>query len=529
LSAHLPARVLSMASILAAVALGSSACAGSTAASGQTPQIFTVATTAAVTTWDPVASFSTEALYMANMYEGLLRANPPGSAQPFSPVLATSWSTSSDGLTWTFNLRHGVKFSDGEPFNATAAVLSIEAAAKRAGAAFIWAPVKSVVATSPYTLQINLKYAAPVDLIASSTYGAWMVAPKALSASAKNAKYFESGISAGTGPYQLTSYTPGTEVVLSKVPGYWGGWSGSHPSKIVFKITPEAVQEQEMLQGGQVDLALTLPETSYATFKANPGYQVVADPSWFNYIAFFNVLRPPLNNVLVRQALSYAMPYQEMIKVGAYGYATQSRGAAPKGVYPYSDTVPQYGYDLVKARQLLTKAGHPGGHFTLNLTYAAENELESRIAPVIKDSFAKIGVTVNIKAILFNQQWAQAKSNPKSAQDIFLLLYWPTYADAGNDNLHSMFHSATPPFFNLSYWSDKTYDSLIDTAETYEVTNPAKAQALYNQAQDRLVSQAPGAFLMDAQAVYVVPKTVKGFSYNENYPFSLFFYNMSKS
>ena len=380
----------------------------------------------------------------------------------------------------------------------------------------------------PYTLQLDLKYAAPMDLIASSGYGAWMVAPKALAASAKNPHYFEKGISAGTGPYRLTSYTPGQQVVLSAFPGYWGGWKGAHPSRLVFQITPEAVQQQQMLQGGQADLALSVPDTSYASFRANPGYRVVAQPSWNNYTAFFNVLRPPLNNVLVRQALSYAMPYQQMIKIGALGYATQSHGAVPKGVYPYSPGVPQYTTDLARARQLLARAGHPGGHFSLSLTYAAENPLEAKIAPLIKQSFAQIGVSVNIKAILFNQQWAAAKAHPKQAQDIFLLLYWPTYADAGSDNLHSMFHSASPPFFNLSYWSDKAYDTLIDTAQTLEVTDPAKALADYNQAQSLLVSQAPAAFLMDTQAVYVVPKDIRGFAYNENYPFSLFFYGVSK-
>lgn len=522
-------RLLSQASVIAIAGLVSAACSGGAASSSSAAsQIFTVATTANVTTWDPVASFSTEALYLANIYEGLIRANPPGSKQPFSPLLATSWSKSPSGLNWTFRLRHGVKFSDGEPFNATAAKLSIEAAEKRAGAAFIWAPLKQIVVVDPYTLELDLKYSAPIDLIAASGYGAWMVAPKALAASAKNPSYFEKGISAGTGPYQLTSYTPSQQVVLSKFDGYWGGWQGAHPSKIVFEITPEAVQQQQMLQGGQVDLALSVPDTSYASFQANPGYRLIAQPSWNNYIAFFNVLRPPLDNVLVRRALSYAMPYQEMIKIGALGYATQSRGAAPKGVYPYSDTIPQYPYDLVKARQLLAQAGHPGGKFSLNLTYAAENPLEAKIAPLIKDAFAQVGVTVNIKAILFNQQWAAAKSNPRQAQDIFLLLYWPTYADAGSDNLHSMFHSGSPPFFNLSYWSDKAYDSEIDTAQTLEVTGPAKAQALYNQAQDLLVSQAPGAFVMDTQAVNVVPKAIKGFAYNENYPFSLFFYGMSK-
>ena len=193
-----------------------------------------------------------------------------------------------------------------------------------------------------------------------------------------------------------------------------------------------------------------------------------------NFTAFFNTLRPPLDNPLVRQALSYAIPYQDIVDVGQLGFATQARGPAPQGVHPYSDSTPQYQEDLTKAKDLLTKAGYPNGGFTLNLTYAAENDSEGRFAPLFKSAFAKIGVTVNVKAILFNQQWEQAKSDPKNAQDIFVLLYWPTYADAGTDNLYSMFHCADPPFFNLSYWCNKTFDKDIDTAGEVEVAGIAR-------------------------------------------------------
>ena len=99
----------------------------------------------------------------------------------------------------------------------------------------------------------------------------------------------------------------------------------------------------------------------------------------------------------------------------------------------------------------------------MTLTYAAENQDEARFAPLIKDAYAKIGVKVTLKPILFNQQWALAKGDPKKAQDMFLLLYWPTYSDAGADNLWSLFHSSAKPFFNLSYWNDPAYDKLVDT------------------------------------------------------------------
>ena len=201
----------------------------------------------------------------------------------------------------------------------------------------------------------------------------------------------------------------------------------------------------------------------------------------------------------------------------------------PKGIFPWSASTPQYTQNLTKARKLLAQAGHAGGHFSLKLTYAAENQAEARFAPLIKDAFAKIGVNVLIKGILFNQQWATAKANPKKAQDIFLLLYWPTYSDAGSDNLYSLFHSSAKPFFNLSYWNDPAYDKLVDAGSAAFGVSATKAQTDYSKAMKLLYQQAPGAYLYDAKLVLLQPKTLSmAGAANINYPFVTFFYPIQK-
>ncbi len=491
--------------------------------------VLKVASTANITTWDPVKSFSTEALYMANLYEQLLRVNPPGSAEPFTPLLAKRWEVSDDGLTWTFNLREGVKFHDGEPLTAEAVKKSIEAAAERGGASFIWAPLDKIEVVDDLTVALKFKNPVPADLIASSLYGAWIVSPKALDAAAADENYFETGLAAGTGPYKLESYTPDQEVLLTKNEDYWGGWKEGQFDKVLLLIVPEAVQQQQMLEGGEVDLALRLPQENYADFENKEGYSLLVEPAFFNYVGFFNTLRPPLDNPKVRQALAYAIPYQDIIDVAAYGYGTQARGPVPAGVWPYSEEVKQYQQDLDKARDLLAEAGYPDGGFDLRLTYAAENQTEERFAPLIKDAFAEIGVNVEIEPILFNQQWEEAKADPEKAQNMFLLLYWPTYSDAGTDNLWSMFHSSEEPFFNLSYWENKKFDKLIDDAAVLTVTDPETSLQKYTEAQNLLVDEAPGIFFFDAAAPYVVPDHIKGFEYNLNYPFATFFYPMTSA
>ncbi len=484
-----------------------------------------VAATAGITTWDPIKSFSTEALYLANLYEPLLWVNPPSAAEQFTPALATSWESSPDGLTWTFNLRDGVTFHDGEPLTADAVVKSIEAAKERAGASFIWGPLETITATDPLTVTMTLSYAAPMDLVASSLYGAWIVSPKALDAAAADEAYFEAGIDAGTGPYTIESYTPDKEVLLQLYDGYWGATDGAvHYDKVLVSITPEAVTQQQMFDGGQVDLALSLPLENIDQYKTNPDYDFIEEPSFFNYVGYFNVNNKPLDDVRVRQALSYAIPYADIVTIGAQGYGTQSRGPVPAGVFPYSDEVPQYQQDLDKARQLLKDAGHDGGGFKLELTYASENQNEARFAPLIKEAYASIGVDVTLTPMLFDQQWARSKGEPKDRQDMFLVLYWPTYSDAGSDNLWSLFHSSENPFFNLSYWKNAEYDKLVDEAGALTATQRDAAQAKCVEAMKLLVDQAPGLFFYDTKFVTAIPKTLAGFQYNLNYPFAAFFY-----
>ncbi|MGH3239074.1 MAG: ABC transporter substrate-binding protein [Spirillospora sp.] len=519
-------RPLIAATAVLTAGLFASACTagGGTAGSGA-GNVLNVATTASVTTWDPIKSFSTEVYYLANVYEPLLWTNPSGAAEKFRPGLAETWESSADAKTWTFHLRKGVTFHDGEPMNAAAVKASIEASAKDGGASFIWAPLKEVATPDEFTVVLRLKRAAPVDLIASSMYGAWIVSPKALKS---GGGYFDKGTDAGTGPYQIAEYKPNNKVVLRRYDKYWGGWSGSHYGTVVAQITPEAVVQQQKVRSGQVDLASALPLENIGQFAGNKRFAVTECATLQSYLAFFNTTRPPLDDPKVRRALSYAIPYDDVLKVGAEGHGTLARGPVPASVFPHDKGLTPYKYDLAKAKKLLADAGKGGG-FKLTLSYAAENSQEAKFAPLIKDSFAKIGVDVTLRSILFNQQWEKAKADPRKAQDVFLLLYWPTYSDAGSDNLVSLFRSSPKPSFNLSYWKNAEYDELVDKAGTLTATDPDEAARVYGQAQRLLLDEAPGAFLYDVRTPFVADKAVGGFQCNANYSFSIPFYSLAPS
>ncbi len=502
--------------------------AGTTTA--QSVNVLSVASTAGVTTWNPASSFSTEALYMANIYETLLVVNPPDADELYSPALATDWETSEDGLTWTFTLREGVTFHDGAALTADAVVRSVNLAREIGGAGFIWFPLDTVEAVDDMTVQFNLVYPAPMELVVGSTYGAWIISPNAIDAYEADNTYFEAGVAAGTGPYMLDDYTPDAEVVLAAFEDYWGGWTDDKFDIVLVSIVADDVTQEQLLRGEEVDLALRLPPSSYQSLVDSEDFTVFTEPTLFNYLGFLNVLRPPLDNVAFRQALSYATPYEQIIEVAAEGLGTQSRGAVPQGVFPFNEDVPQYTYDVEQAQALLEESGVDPSTVSLRLTYAAENAIEESMAPLLKDAWEEaLGIEVTIEAILFGQQWEEAKADPPNAQDVFLLLYWPTYSDAGADNLWSMFRSSEVPFFNLSYWANEEFDTLIDEAGTTSGTDLDAALDLYTQAQTLMVEEAPGIFFMDVSTWYAVPNYLEGFDYNLNYPFSIDFYSISSA
>src|SRR5690349_22633591 len=186
---------------------------GASANSGAAPQDATLTyldSNELMVGWDPATSYSNEVSVMNNMYEQLVRYDKKSGK--IVPQLAESYDKSADGKTWTFKLRGGVKFHTGRTADAAAAKAAIERTIKlNEGAAYEWGPVKSISAPDATTLVFKLKYAAPLDSIASSAYGAYVYDTKAAPAK-KLADWFAAGHEAGTGPYELEKWNKGQDV-----------------------------------------------------------------------------------------------------------------------------------------------------------------------------------------------------------------------------------------------------------------------------------------------------------------------------
>jgi peptide/nickel transport system substrate-binding protein len=522
--------ILVLAVVLLASGCGSSGTESDTAASpaGTTSDILRVASLYGITTWDPSASYSTEVMYMANCYEPLVSANPAGSAEPFAPALATEWTAASDGLSWTFKLREGVTFHDGTPFNADAVKYSFDRTMElNLGAAYLLSPIKDIEVVDDYTVKFVLSDPAPLDRIMSADYATWIFSP---ATEGKDQAWWDEGNEAGTGPYMLESYTADQEIVFKANPDWWGGWEDNQFKQVVVQIVGDAGTQRQLLESGEVDAINQVARDQIDALKANPELVVYTGPSLNSYLMFFNTQRKPLDNEKVRQALSYAIPYEDLITVGAGGYGTQSRGPVPIDLWPNTDgTVHQYTTDYEKAKQLLAEAGYPGGGFTLELTYTSENSNEAAYTPLIKEAYAKVGVTVNIKALLNTADAAKARGNPADRQDLAIQLWWPSYPD-GVDNLVPMFGSEEEVGYNWSYWYNDEFDKLVAEGFKLSATDPEAALVPYDKAQNMLVDQAIAAFLFDDQTGAAHLATVKysDSAINFNYPQVQFWTQITK-
>lgn len=490
--------------------------------------VYAYATTDVVVFWDPSETYSNEVVVMNNVYEQLVRYDP--SKDQYIPVLATSWEVSPDGLTYSFELRQGVKFHTGNEFDANAVKYSIERNMKGwdgggpKGASYIWSPVKEINVLSKYRVQFVLSYPAALLNIASAAYCAHIYDPVVTE---KNGhEWFLQGNEAGTGPYMIEKYDKELDMVtLTKFPDYWGGWAGKHFDKVVIKSVPEWATARLQLEAGDVDIVDRLPFEDIAALEKNPDIGIVRTPAYQNMFGFFNTKKPPLDNKLVRQALSYAVPYSDIIQYVMHGSATQSRGPVPTGMWGHGDEVSQYTYDLNKAEELLTKAGYPNGGFTLLYTYNAGDEYERRTGELYKAELAKLGITLELRGMPWEQQWALATAeNPADRQDIFVMYWWPDYPDPYTF-LGPMFHSEETIVFNFGYYSNPDYDRLIDDGSATAGTDRDEALRMFVEAQQKLVEDAPAIFFFDQQYTRAKRANLLGYIDNPAYAHVVFWYN----
>jgi len=473
--------------------------------------------------WDPSEGFSSEIIWHTNTYEGLLRYDP--ATNEFTPLLAESYEKSSDGLTWTFNLRKGVKFHTGGEMDAEAVKFSFDRTITGGkGASYIWDAVDRVEVRDKYTVVFHLKYSTPLDLTIAAAYCAYVFDPDFA-----DRDWFYAGNESGTGPYMLESFEGDTLVVLKRFDDYWGGWEGKHFDKIVFKWVQEAGTRRLMIESGQADFINRLPPDAIEALEANPNANIVVTPSFQNLIVHFNTAKSeeyPISNPLVRAALAYTISYDDVVNAIFGGYGRQSRGVVPFGLWGYSDRVKQYTFSPETAKVLLAAAGYPDGGFKVVATYSSGTESQRRMLELWKSELAKLGVELDARGMTWDAQsglaWA---ADPNERQDIYIQWWWPDFAHP-HSFLSGMFETFEPPLYNFSYYSNPLYDDLINAAAKTAAGDRQEAINMYVEAQNLLMEDAAGIAVVDIAYIHPISANLKGYDIgNPAYPNAVFWYD----
>jgi len=458
-------------------------------------------------------------------YERLVRfkvENGRGSTE-VEGDLAKSWVTSDDGREWTFTLAEGHKFADGTPVNAEAVKFSFERLLKVAkGPSESVGPISEIQAIDDYTVKFVLKEPFGPFLAALATNGASIVNPAVMAHEADGdlAQAYLSDHTMGSGPYQVTSWEKDQQIVLEPNPHYGG--TAPYFKKVIVKIVKEASARRLQLEKGDLDIAEDLPVDQIDALKSVPGVTVVDEPSFQVTYLYLNNTRKPLDDVRVRQALSYAVDYQGIIDGILLGNGVQMRGPVPVGLWGHDPDVMQFTYDPAKAKALLAEAGV--SDLKLGYLYSKKDPNWESIGLVLQQNLADIGVQVEMQDLAYPTM--REKLNTGDF-DIAAGNWTPDYGDPSmfmNYWFDSKLHGLPG---NRAFYTNPKVDELIRKAVALSDVDERKK--LYGEAQKIVVEEAPYILLFQTNYQVAMRDDVKGFIYN---PMTLQMFNfetMSKA
>ena len=482
-----------------------------------------------VTDWDPATSYSNEVIAMENIYESLTKYDP--TSKKVLPGLATKWAETDSGKTWTFTLRPNVTFHTGRAMDSSAAKAAIERTIKlKGGPAYIWDPVATIDTPAPDQLVFHLKYPAPLDLIASSDYAAYIYDTQAAGSGDLTA-WFNKGQDAGTGPYTVDSWTKGADVELrlKAYDKYWGGWQSGNYREVEFRVTPQVTTAWQLLQRGDVDFVDRLNPQLFQQAKGDKSVQTTETSSFQNLLALYNTASGPLKDPNVRKAVTDAIDLKGLISA-LKGADVAASGIVPEGLLGYTSGL-DISQNLDEAKKLLQAAGYgPGGkNLTLTLTYAQGDDDQQLFVTLLTSALSELNVTLQATPMQWSAQWDQAKSTDVAKrQDIFVMYWYPDYADAYSW-FANVFHSADPAYFNLTYLDDKKVDGEIDAIPQLTATNKDQAQQTYATLNKTLVQDLTVTAPLFVQKYQrALAGKVQGYVDNPAYPNVVFVHDLTR-
>lgn len=384
-----------------------SAGGGSNSSSSSANTTMTIATTTDVDNYNPLIGDSTTDFWINDlMYPSLLAISANGSK---TPEVATSWGYTSSTQGY-FNIRPGMKWSDGVPLTASDVAWELNAILKYQPAGVVTGFIgnlKSAKATSATRVELTLSHP---DSTLIPEVGFWMpIVPMHIWDKVGDiGKYVPDKDWVSAGPYKLVSAQRGQSYTLDRVTPYPLAPDGKPTmAEVVFQVYPDVNTEILALKSGAVDaIANALPPSQVPVLKKTPGITVQSVPGLgYNFLTY-NVTHKPLNSVLVRQALAHAVDDATLRQVALDGEGVSAGGVpiAPVLKQWVDPSLKEYSFDPSLSRKLLEQAGYKpnaSGQFPLSFTlvYSLQDPVISGMAPLIRSDAAQAGITINLKGL----------------------------------------------------------------------------------------------------------------------------------
>ncbi len=425
------------------------------------------------------------------VYEGLTAIDFQGNVVP---DLAVNWTKASN-TDYVFNLRQGVKFQDGTPFNASAVVFSFvrilsNNASVRYGQV---SSIASVTALSNYKVEFKLKETSS-DFLESLAIGEGIVSPTAVKAYGSQ---YGSQHAVGTGPYSFVEWVQNDHVTLQANPNYWG--PKPYIQTITVRVVPDASVRSLQVQSGQVQIA-ELSAQEAQRLSSVSGLQVLKGPPQEFITISIDVDPPytiqPLLNPFVRQAINYAVNRTAIVQFVALGYAVPGIGPVPPSIQccwnPGLATYPANG-DITKAKQLLTQAGYPNGLNVKILTGPfTPNYLQ--VTQAVAADLKKAGINATID----QESFATAAGVLLSGNGTWQLGFhdWGGIGIPSSYGFMGEFYNQKNIGnfqWNLQHIRDANLTSMLDQLKVTD--DPARVKSLSDAIQTRILQQGYGVIL----------------------------------
>lgn len=521
-------RLFSALALVTAVALSATGCmanANSNANSdaGSSDQTLTIAYSEGGKTLDPAeANDGTSDTLVVAAYDQLVTYGTTevdgkrvSDTSVIEPMLAEEWAVDDTDTVYTFTLRDGVTFQSGNAFTSDDVVRSFEHIADSASASFLYgmAGIEAVEAIDDKTVQITLGAPNHLFLQILPMYSFSMLDMDLVDENG-GAEWLTTH-TAGSGPYVIDSWDPANAAKLTRNDDYWG--DAPALSTVNLKFITDASNRLQLLQKGSVDAAL---EIAPKDLEKLDGDGIVVDSRPSNKILYFamNNAVAPFDNEKVRQAITYAIPYEKLINDVMKGQASPMRSSVASSTPGYTDAGNEATHDLDKAKALLDEAGYPDGFefdFTLGSGFSDWND----DAVLIQAELAKIGVTMNITNMA-RAQFLEALAG-KNVQSY--ISRWTSFVN--DPGYHLGLLLTTDGTSNYGNYSNAEVDALWKQAAT-EPDAEARNE-LYGQMQQIINEEAPWAYLYEYNIAVAHSEGLDGYT---SYPDGLIrFFQLSKS